>query len=93
MISAAQVMSHDFLQLRRSLSQINPDLAVVNFRTFSTQVNTNFAQQEMVAKLTSLFGISGVDSGFYRDLWSDSVCGGAADRARLVFAWPLAPTV
>jgi predicted permease len=45
------------VQLRRALLQINPDLAVVDFRSFATQVNTNFAQQEMIAKLTSLFGI------------------------------------
>ncbi|MBZ5523120.1 MAG: ABC transporter permease [Acidobacteriia bacterium] len=44
-------------QLRRALLQINPDLAVVNFQSFAAQVNTNFTQQEMVAKLTSLFGI------------------------------------
>ena len=45
------------LQLRRALSQINPDLAVTNFQSFSAQVDTNFAQQAMIAKLTSLFGI------------------------------------
>jgi len=45
------------VQLRRVLSQINPDLAVIDFQSFATQVDTNFAQQEMIAKLTSLFGI------------------------------------
>jgi putative ABC transport system permease protein len=45
------------VQLRRALSQINPDLAVVDFQSFATQVNTNFTQQAMIAKLTSLFGI------------------------------------
>jgi predicted permease len=44
-------------QLRRALAQINPDLAVVDFQSFAAQVNTNFTQQEMIAKLTSLFGI------------------------------------
>jgi predicted permease len=43
-------------QLRRALLEINPDLAVVSFRTLAAQVNTNFMQQEMIAKLTSLFG-------------------------------------
>jgi predicted permease len=45
------------VQLRRVLSQMNPDLAVIDFRSFAVQVNTNFAQQDMIAKLTSLFGI------------------------------------
>lgn len=45
------------VQLRRALLQINPDLAVIDFQSFATQVNANFAQQEMIAKLTSLFGI------------------------------------
>src|SRR5262249_35688473 len=45
------------VQLRRALSQINPDLAVVDFQSFATQVNANYNQQEMIAKLTSLFGI------------------------------------
>jgi predicted permease len=45
------------IQLRRGLSQINPDLAVTNFQSFAAQVDTNFTQQAMIAKLTSLFGI------------------------------------
>lgn len=45
------------VQLRRALAQINPDLAVVDFQSFAAQVNANFTQQEMIAKLTSLFGI------------------------------------
>jgi predicted permease len=45
------------VQLARALAQISPDLAIINFRTFAAQVDTNFTQQEMVAKLTSLFGI------------------------------------
>lgn len=45
------------VQLRRALSQVNPDLAVVDFRSFAAQVGTNFMQQAMIAKLTSLFGI------------------------------------
>ena len=44
-------------QLRRALLQINPDLAVVNFQSFAAQVSANLTQQEMIAKLTSLFGI------------------------------------
>jgi ABC-type antimicrobial peptide transport system permease subunit len=45
------------IQMRRGLSQINPDLAVTNFQSFAAQVDTNFTQQAMIAKLTSLFGI------------------------------------
>lgn len=45
------------VQLRRALAQISPDLAIIDFQSFATQVDTNFVQQEMIAKLTSLFGI------------------------------------
>ena len=45
------------VQLRRVLSQINPDLAVVDFQSFASQVKSNFTQQAMIAKLTSFFGI------------------------------------
>jgi ABC-type antimicrobial peptide transport system permease subunit len=44
-------------QLRRVLGQINPDLAMIDFQSFASQVKANFTQQEMIAKLTSLFGI------------------------------------
>jgi predicted permease len=44
-------------QLRRVLAQINPDLAIIDFQSFASQVNTNFMQQAMIAKLTSFFGI------------------------------------
>jgi predicted permease len=45
------------VQLRRAFSQVNPDLAVIDFQKFATQVNANFTQQAMIAKLTSFFGI------------------------------------
>ena len=44
-------------QLRHSLAQVNPDLAVIDFMTFAAQVDGNFSQQRMLAKLTSLFGV------------------------------------
>lgn len=44
-------------QLRRVLAQINPDLAIIDFQSFASQVKANFTQQEMIAKLTSLFGM------------------------------------
>ena len=44
-------------QVRRALSQVNPDLAVIDFVSFAQQVQENFSQQAMIAKLTSLFGL------------------------------------
>jgi predicted permease len=44
-------------QVRRILSQLNPDLALIDFRSFADQVKANFTQQEMIAKLTSFFGV------------------------------------
>jgi predicted permease len=45
------------VQIRKAVSQINSDLAVIDFRTFADQVKSNFTQQVMIAKLTSFFGI------------------------------------
>ncbi len=44
-------------QVRHAISQVNPDMAVIDFQTFADQVKANFTQQEMIAGLTSLFGI------------------------------------
>jgi putative ABC transport system permease protein len=44
-------------QVRRAVSSINPDLAIIDFRSFADQVKGNFTQQEMIAKLTSFFGV------------------------------------
>jgi putative ABC transport system permease protein len=44
-------------QVRHALAQVNPDLAVIDFMTFAAQVDGNFTQQAMLAKLTSLFGL------------------------------------
>jgi putative ABC transport system permease protein len=43
-------------QVRRALAQVNPDLAMIDFNRFRDQVEQNFSQKEMIAKLTSLFG-------------------------------------
>ncbi len=43
-------------QVRRALAQVNSDLAVIDFMSFADQVKGNFDQQNMIAKLTSLFG-------------------------------------
>jgi ABC-type antimicrobial peptide transport system permease subunit len=44
-------------QVRHALAEVNPDLAVIEFMSFGEQVDNNFSQQEMIAKLTSLFGL------------------------------------
>ena len=44
-------------QVRRVIAQINPDMAVIDFASFAHQVNSNFTQDTMIAKLTSLFGL------------------------------------
>jgi predicted permease len=44
-------------RVRNALAQVNPDLAVIDFQSFAQQVAANFTQQEMIAKLTSLFGL------------------------------------
>jgi predicted permease len=43
-------------QVRRAISQVNPDLALIDFESFADQVKMNFTQQAMIAKLTSFFG-------------------------------------
>jgi predicted permease len=45
------------VQVRRAISQINPDLAVIDFQPFGAQVKANFTQQVMIARLTSLLGL------------------------------------
>jgi predicted permease len=44
-------------QVRGAMAKVNPDLAIIDFRSFADQVNENFSQQAMLAKLTSLFGL------------------------------------
>jgi predicted permease len=44
-------------QVRHAISQVNPDLTVIDFQTFAEQVENNFSQQGMIAQLTSLFGL------------------------------------
>jgi macrolide transport system ATP-binding/permease protein len=42
---------------RRTLSEINPNLAVVKFQTFDEQIADRFNEERMVAQLTMLFGV------------------------------------
>lgn len=44
-------------QVRRALAAINPNLAVIHFQSFAEQISVAFSQQNMIAKLTSLFGL------------------------------------
>ncbi len=41
---------------RRTLTQINPNLAVVKFQTFEEQIGDRFSEERMIARLTVLFG-------------------------------------
>ncbi len=43
--------------LRRTLASIDPNLTVVDIRTFDAQVAGNFTQDRLIARLTTLFGI------------------------------------
>ena len=42
---------------RRTLSEINPNLAVVKFQTFDQQIADQFTDDRMLARLTMLFGV------------------------------------
>jgi len=42
--------------VRRTLSEINPNLAVVRFQTFDQQIADQFTDDRMLARLTMLFG-------------------------------------
>jgi predicted permease len=43
-------------QMRHALADVNQNLAVLDFMPFAKQVETQFNQQAMIVKLTSLFG-------------------------------------
>jgi predicted permease len=43
-------------QVRRVLSQINPNLTMIDFRSFAEQVKAQFSEQEILVQLTSVFG-------------------------------------
>jgi predicted permease len=44
-------------ETRRAFADVNPILTPQYFRTFAYQVSTNFNQDELLARLTSLFGL------------------------------------
>ncbi len=43
--------------VRRTLSDINPDLTVLDMVSFEEQVSRNFNQERLISQLTSLFGL------------------------------------
>ena len=43
-------------QVRRVLSQINPNLTMIEFQSFADQVKDRFNEQELLVQLTSVFG-------------------------------------
>jgi len=43
--------------LRRTLTSIDPNLTVIDIRTYDSQVANNFTEDRLVARLTTLFGI------------------------------------
>lgn len=43
--------------LRRTLASIDPNLTVMDLQPFEAQVNSNFVQDRLLARLTSLFGV------------------------------------
>jgi predicted permease len=44
-------------QIRRAFAGINPDLTVISVQSVDDMVNENFSRQELIARLTSLFGL------------------------------------
>jgi predicted permease len=44
-------------RVRTALQQINPNLMMTRFQSFGQQVNLGFSQQQMIVRLTSLFGL------------------------------------
>ena len=44
-------------QVRRALMQINPSLTVIGFDTFAAQVQDEFSQQQLLVRLTAVFGL------------------------------------
>jgi macrolide transport system ATP-binding/permease protein len=43
--------------VRRTLTNINPNLTVLDFKSLDYQVAGNFNQERLISRLTSLFGL------------------------------------
>lgn len=44
-------------QVREALRSINPDIPILRVATYEDQLSTNFTQEELVVRLTTLFGL------------------------------------
>jgi ABC-type antimicrobial peptide transport system permease subunit len=60
-LSAVEIQTAGYVpglesQVRRVLSQINPNLTMIQFETFADQVKDQFNEQELLVRLTSVFG-------------------------------------
>jgi predicted permease len=44
-------------QVRQAMASVDPDLPIISIRTLREQVATQFTQQKLIARLTSLFGV------------------------------------
>ena len=56
-VNTERPMSDMEVLARRTLSAINPNLAVVKFQTFDQQIADRFTDDRMLARLTMLFGL------------------------------------
>jgi predicted permease len=45
------------MQVRKALSEIDPNLALLDFASYHETLNRDFGQQDMIAKLTLIFGV------------------------------------
>lgn len=45
------------VQVRQALAEVDPNLPVISIRTLSEQVDSQFTQQRLIARLTSFFGV------------------------------------
>lgn len=55
-VETAGRVNHMEESARKTLAEINPNLAVVKFQTFEAQISDRFNDARMVAQLTALFG-------------------------------------
>jgi len=44
-------------QVRQAMASVDPNLPIISIRTLREQVATQFTQQRLIARLTSLFGV------------------------------------
>ncbi len=56
-IAATPGASLSTAQVRRAMASVDPNLPIISVRTLKRQVAVQFAQQRLIARLTSLFGI------------------------------------